>query len=86
MDNALMIRADARAAGMVTATRVGGARHSDRYRTRTVALSDCISIMPDGSRSVFKPARKSYGSSIRQVYQAPAARLTSADLPALFCD
>jgi hypothetical protein len=58
----MVVRADARAMGAVTASRPGGARHSDRYRTRTIALSECISYNPRNGQTVdtgtvFTPVR-----------------------------
>lgn len=54
-DNALMVPADARAVGITTARTTSQRRDP---RDRCIALSPCVSIMPDGTRTVFIPASK----------------------------
>jgi hypothetical protein len=59
MDDKMMIRADARAMGAVTALTVGGRR---KPRTRTLALTPCVSYNPRNGQTiddavVFAPVR-----------------------------
>lgn len=53
-DDTMMIRADARAMGAVTATRTRAHAPWNGTQART---QPCYSIAPDGTRTLFAPAR-----------------------------
>lgn len=83
--HAMMIRADARAVGMTTATKVGGRRPSRTY-TRA---SECISYYLDenGNKvnaTIFRTP--SENKRTRSVKMLPKHKLTAADLAPVFAD
>jgi hypothetical protein len=53
-DAKMMVRADATATGIVTSHTT---RMTHKPRTRTIA-TECVSIMPNGTRKPFAPAQK----------------------------
>lgn len=81
--NAMVIRADAKAMGAITAHRPGGARHSDNYRTRCIALSECVSYNPSNGQTiddatVFTATRKVNTHSKQRAYNKARAAETRA--------
>lgn len=54
-DSSIMVRADARAQGAVTALSVG--RYSERWKGSGTKSGECVSIFPDGTRVPFVRTR-----------------------------
>lgn len=77
--HAMVIRADARAMGAVTALNTTHRRKPRLNR----ALSDCICTMPDGSQRII--ARRDSATPRKTkthfISPAPVSRITAADLP-----
>jgi len=86
MDHAMMVRADAKAIGMVTATRPGGERRKPRSYARA---SECISYYnrDKSDAKLFAPAR---AERKQRNYNRPAVtkptRTMAWDLPRVVAD
>lgn len=81
-DHAIVVRADARAMGAVSAFRVGGTRANPRV-TAPDLTSDVVSIFPDGSRIPFVATGRTRARGGARKYRnvAPrSTRISAADL------